>query len=231
MAFLFYLALALFILFGLSVAVAKANPRQLAMGLRYLGPSLLALLGLGLAFAGRTGVGMGLIGLATALFGRLRSRGRVEAPPERKSYVRSAALEMELDLDSGDMNGLVLAGRFEGRELDTLDEEGLGTLRADLAGDAESGALLEAYLDRRLPGWRDRFDADAGDGLGGAPRTGAMTEEEAHEILGLRPGASEAQIRQAHRRLMKRVHPDAGGSVFLAARINEAKDLLLRRHR
>jgi hypothetical protein len=201
------------------------------MGIRYAGPVLLAFFGLVLTFAGKAGVGLGLVGLATALFGRLRKKGRVETPPERKSYVRSAALEMELDLDTGEMNGLVLAGRFEGRELDTLGEEDLIALHAELADDAESRALFEAYLDRRLPGWRDRLDADARGGLGGAPRSGAMTEEEAHEILGLRPGASEAQIREAHRRLMKRVHPDAGGSVFLAARINEAKDLLLRRHR
>lgn len=207
-----------------------ASPRQLALALRYAVPTSLAVLGLGLTIAGRAGLGMTLIGLAAAIFSRVRRGTSVTRSPPRHSHVRSAALEMELDLDSGEMNGLVLVGRHEGRELDTMNEEELLHLHGELASDAESVQLLEAYLDRRLSAWRDRLDPDAGDGLGAAPRTGAMTEKDAYEVLGLRPGATEAEIREAHRRLMKRVHPDAGGSVFLAARINEAKDLLLRRH-
>ena len=91
---------------------------------------------------------------------------------------------------------------------------------------------MEAYLDWRLPDWRERRST-AGEGAksgrrraNGAKRMGA---EEAYAVLGLGPNASEEEIRQAHRRLMMKMHPDQGGSNYLAARINEAKEVLLGR--
>ena len=115
---------------------------------------------------------------------------------------------------------------------DLTDEAALRKLYAELQGDRESLALFEAYLDRRLPGWREDVEGDADPWPRGAANTGAMTDEEAYEVLGLAPGATEAEIRSAHRRLMMRMHPDQGGSTFLAAKINEAKDRLLgRTHR
>ena len=137
---------------------------------------------------------------------------------------------MELDHDSGDMDGVVLVGRFEGRRLFEMSDDELLELAADVKDDRESAELLEAYLDRRIADWRAGFEPDEGAGLGAAPGSGAMTQKEAYEILGLAAGASEAEIREAHRRLMKRMHPDAGGSTFLAGRINEAKTVLLSRH-
>lgn len=139
-------------------------------------------------------------------------------------------VEMELDHDSGAMNGLVLAGRFQGKKLDDLGEAELKELWQETAADAQSRALVEAYLDRRLAGWREHFEADGTERESGPAGTGAMTDEEAYQILGLSPGAGDAEIRAAHRRLMMRLHPDHGGSTFLAAKINEAKDWLLRRH-
>lgn len=111
MAVLFYIVLALLVLSALGFAFTKANPRHLAFGLKYAGPSLLALFGLVLTLVGRAGVGMTLIGLSAAMFGRLGRSTTVQSEPGRYSTVRSAALEMELDLDTGDMNGLVLAAR------------------------------------------------------------------------------------------------------------------------
>jgi hypothetical protein len=164
-----------------------------------------------------------------SLFGMLGGGGA--AARGRRSTVRSAALEMELDHDTGTLSGRVLVGRYEGHDLARLSVEDLIALWREIGSDAESRSLLEAYLDRRAPVWRQHAQADAGSGQGGPARSGAMTDEEAHQILGLRPGASDAEIREAHRRLVKAVHPDLGGSTFLAAKINEAKDRLVGKHR
>ncbi len=138
---------------------------------------------------------------------------------------------MSLDHDTGAMDGTVRQGTYTGKRLDELDEEALKALYAELSSDRESRDLFEAYLDRRVPGWREDGEADADAGPRGAANAGTMADEEAYEILGLAPGATEAEIRDAHRRLMMRVHPDQGGSTFLAAKINEAKDRLLGKHR
>ncbi|OCW56602.1 DnaJ domain-containing protein [Hoeflea olei] len=212
------------------LGLVRVPATHLARILRYGVPVALGGFGVVLTLIGRAGIGMPVIAVATMLFGRARAQALATRSAGGYSHVRSAALEMELDLDTGAMNGLVLAGSFEGRELDALDEAELVRLHGELARDAESLALLEAYLDRRIADWRSRLDPDEGAGLGAAPGAGAMTEQEAYEILGLAAGASEAEIREAHRRLMKRMHPDTGGSTFLAGRINEAKTVLLNRH-
>jgi len=141
---------------------------------------------------------------------------------------------MTLDHDSGEMSGVVREGRFTGRGLEELSEEDLIALwRECRAEDDQSAAVLEAYLDRtRGEAWRARAGAGRAraDGQGGggpASSGGHMTAEEAYEILGVAPGASDAEIHEAHRRLMQKLHPDHGGSNYLAAKINEAKDLLL----
>jgi hypothetical protein len=145
------------------------------------------------------------------------------------SRVRSAFVEMELDHDTGAMRGRILAGRHEGVTLDALD---VPTLVASLAEiDEESRALLMAYLDRREPGWRAHAQGDPHAREAAAPQSGKMTEEEAYQILGLQPGTTPEEISRAHRSLMKKLHPDQGGSTYLAARVNEAKEVLLRRHR
>jgi hypothetical protein len=153
------------------------------------------------------------------LFGGQRSSGQ-------SSRVRSAFLDMSLDHDSGELSGTILAGEHAGRSLGEFDLAQLAAMMP--AFDAESVALLESYLDRRFPAWRQNAQ---GNGTGGQRRTaagGKMTAEEAYQILGLQPGASRDDIARAHRGLMKKLHPDQGGSTYLAARVNEAKDTLLR---
>jgi hypothetical protein len=178
-------------------------------------------------------VGFGLFGLS--LLGWLPwsipgFTDRIRKSTGQVSRVRSAFLEMELDHDTGAMRGRILAGRHEGSALDTLDVPTLTGFLTDI--DEESRALLMAYLDRRQPSWREHAQADATAGSDPAAwRSGKMTEEEAYQILGVKPGASAEEIGRAHRALMKKLHPDQGGSTYLAARVNEAKDVLLRRHR
>ncbi len=147
------------------------------------------------------------------------------------SRVRTATLEMELDLGTGAMGGTVLAGPAEGRRLDTLARPQCEAVHRFCRGvDPEGARLLEAYLDRRFPGWREAGEGDADARRGRARRTNGMSEEEAYEVLGLARGAGRDDVVRAHRSLMKRFHPDQGGSTDLAARVNEAKEVLMRRH-
>ena len=149
--------------------------------------------------------------------------------PGQMSRVRSHFLDMELEHDTGIMRGRITAGRHAGAALEALQTTALVALLTEF--DQESRSLLMAYLDRRDPRWREHAQDGAAAGQGGAPRTSKMTEEEAYQILGLQPGAGPEEIGRAHRMLMKKLHPDQGGSTYLAARVNEAKDVLLRRHR
>jgi hypothetical protein len=227
------------VLLGLLMVAGRAfvgtDPRVLVRIIRYALGFVLLVAGAVLAVSGRAGIGLLLVGLgisaiATGRIGPIDLGGHGRSAGTG-STVRSRYLDMGLDHDSGTLSGEVRAGEFAGRKLDELDDASLLKLRDETAADPESLALLEAYLDRRIPGWREDVEAD---GAAGARRTadaGSMTDQQAYEVLGLAPGASEAEIRAAHRRLMKKVHPDRGGSTFLAARINEAKDWLLGKHR
>lgn len=144
------------------------------------------------------------------------------------STIETRFLRLSLDHASGEMQGFVLEGEFEGRPLEQLDlDEQMRLLSECRATDAQSTAVLEAYLDR-IHGatWRQRDEAHV-DPDASLNSGGPMSKAEAYRILGLEPGAHQDQIREAHRRLMQKIHPDRGGSTFLASLINEAKDLLL----
>jgi hypothetical protein len=227
---LFGLVVLILLLWGLGV-FAKADPKGLALGARRAG-GVAALVGAAVllfrgnfAFALPLGItGFGLLGWGPwqALARRTqRSSGQV-------SRVRSAFLEMELDHDTGAMHGRIIAGPRAGMSLDALDVPAVIAMLSEV--DEESRSLLAAYLDRRDAGWRPNTDDGAGARDVRRP-SGKMTEEEAYQILGVAPGASADEITRAHRSLMKKLHPDQGGSTYLAARVNEAKELLMRRHR
>ena len=204
------------------------------------GGAALGLLGVVLfVLRGSFGLASILASLALGLAGRnkaspfsaaFRAAGQ-GARAGRISTARSATIEMRLDHDSGALNGSVLAGRFQGRALDTLARPDCLDLYATCRRDDPEGAsLLETYLDRRFAGWRDA-DESQGEARRRARGGGeAMTRDEAYEILGLPKGAGAEEIIRAHRSLMKKLHPDHGGSTALAARVNQAKDVLLNRH-
>jgi hypothetical protein len=217
-------------------AFSKADPKQAARLIRSMGGIAALLLAGFLLLRGQIWVaipvgvfGLGLLGWQVPWPAILI--GRTQKSPGQASRVRTAFLEMELDHDSGAMHGRVLAGRHQGAALDALDLSTLIGLIGEVDGDSRN--LLMAYLDRREPGWREhaQYDAAAGNDSSGATFGGKMTEQEAYQILGLQPGASAQEIGRAHRSLMKKLHPDQGGSTYLAARINQAKEVLLRRHR
>lgn len=140
------------------------------------------------------------------------------------SQVSSRFLRMTLEHDSGNMDGEILTGELRGKRLSDLDLHQLKKLLHQYRQqDDESSALLEAYLDRVYgEDWRD-----PGTEQGYTISSGPMSEQEAREILGVTTKATEEEITYAHRRLMQKLHPDRGGSTYLAAKINQAKDLLL----
>ena len=224
----------LLLLMWAASAFSKADPKQAARILRAIGGGAALLLAGFLLFRGEIGVaipvgvfGLGLLGWVSmpATFTARTQRSKGQA-----SLVRTAFLEMELDHDTGTMHGRVLAGSHQGASLDALDRATLVSLLAEI--DDDSRDLLAAYLDRREPRWREHAQGDtAARDRPGPKASGKMTEEEAYQILGVEPGASADEIGRAHRSLMKKLHPDQGGSTYLAARVNEAKDILLRRHR
>jgi DnaJ-domain-containing protein 1 len=147
--------------------------------------------------------------------------------------VATPFLRMTLDHDTGSMTGTILRGRFSGMRIEELGSADLlALLRECRAEDEEGARLLEAYLDRFQPDWRDELagggTTGGGSGGGARPASGDVTVEEAYAILGLASGADAEAIKEAHRRLMVKLHPDHGGSDYLATKINRARDVLLR---
>lgn len=229
----------------LSRWLTGANPRVLAWILRIAGAVLLAGLVALLVISERIQLVLYALPFLLPFYVHWRSRRRrgrnaYGPQPGGSSEVDTGWLRMELDHDSGAMRGAVQRGRFAGRGLAGMTQEELLDLLDEVGADPDSVRVLEAYLDRvHGPGWRAGRTAAGGEGASpgsderkrgpGMRASTAMTEEEAYEVLGLAPGASSEEIKEAHRRLMAKLHPDRGGSTYLAAKLNQAKDRLFKR--
>ena len=210
----------------------NADPARLARGLKVTGIVIAVLAVATLAISGRlAALLMPLAMLMPALI-RVRSLLDRYRPPSgsQTSTVATPFLRMTLDHDTGSMTGTILQGRFSGMRVEELGSADLlALLRECRAEDEEGARLLEAYLDRVHPDWRDELAGEraGSSGSGARSTSGDMTVEEAFAILGLSPGADAEAIKEAHRRLMVKLHPDHGGSDYLATKINRARDVLL----
>ena len=210
-----------------------ADPVALARQMKRVGGVVALACAFGLLITGR-GV---LLALPLAGFGLWLLGKRMPWPlgdsgwtqTDRVTSVRTAMLEMSLDHTSGATDGRVLAGQYAGRALSQLSRDELAVLLQECTRtDSQGAQLLRAYIER-LGFAQEQAGGGSGGGNGGAGRgPSGMSVDEAYDVLGLRPGATQDEIQQAHRTLMKKNHPDQGGSTYLASKINEAKDVLLR---
>ena len=213
----------------------NADPARLARGLKVTGIVIAVLAVATLAISpasGRLAALLVPVAMLMPLLVRVRALlDRYRAPAgSQASTVATPFLRMTLDHDTGSMTGTILRGRFSGMRVEELGmADLLALLRECRAEDEEGARLLEAYLDRLHPDWRDELAGERAGSSGGSARStsGDMTVEEAYAILGLSPGADAEAIREAHRRLMVKLHPDHGGSDYLATKINRARDVLL----
>jgi len=206
-----------YIKLGLGIAVVVVIGLTLTGRMHWIGAALTGLL----VFARQ------LLPTLVRLFPMLASlRGKAGSGPSsgQSSTVTTDILRMNLDHDSGALSGEVLQGRYREWLLEEMDRAQLQELYAYCeAEDADSVQLLDSYLQQRFP------DEDPFSSGGQAPpdSNSGMTRDEALAVLGLAQDASEEDIVTAHRKLMQKLHPDRGGNDYLAAKLNQAKDLLL----
>ncbi len=227
----------------------NTEPKALIKTLKWLSITLILIIIVSLAVTGRlTWAIMALPALfpwlmraravhrAARNFSRMSAglRGGGGGGAGQSSEVETQFLRMTLDHGTGEMNGEVREGPYAGRQLDELTlAELVDLLNTCIVNDTQSAQVLEAWMDRVHPDWRERVQA-AGSGGGGSQNggggihPGVMSREEAYQVLGVEPDASEQDIKEAYHRLIGNLHPDKGGSTYLAAKINEAKDVLLK---
>lgn len=232
-----YFILGIALLVGLLLSMrwyVSADPKTILKVLKWLSLGFIVVVGLFLALSGRLAWAVMILPVLVGWFMRFRSAARMFKNFSRMaggasgasgssgaSEVETRFLRMSLDHASGQMDGEVLEGPFKGRTLSQLGQQDVIDLFEVCRGvDEQSAQILEAYLDRLYPDWRD---AAASNGS----FKDEMDPKEALDILGLPKGASTEQIKEAHHRLIAGLHPDHGGSTYLAAKINRAKDVLL----
>jgi hypothetical protein len=208
----------------------RANVRKLARYIRWAVGGAVALLTGFLLLRGQVGIASvtGYVAYLILRYGRIGGFS-FEDPnlgEDNESTVRARFISMTLDHDTGEVRGKVIAGRFRSRDLMSLGEDETRALIDEISRDPDSLALLETWLDKNRTGWRERFSEEPDSSTAGASDD---PDAEAYEVLGVKPDATEEEIRSAYRKLMMGVHPDQGGSAYLAAKINAAKDRLLKK--
>jgi hypothetical protein len=231
------LLVAVIVLFYLLLRRVKSTPPHLRRA-EYIKIALIALLAgtlllavtgrmhwIGAAFTALLVAARQSLPLVLRLFPILASlRGSKPSNAGQTSTVETALLRMQLDHDSGTLQGEVLKGVFQGWRLADMDRRQLEQFMTYCKReDNDSLQLLDSYWQQRFPG-----EAFAG-GHAGTPtgETHAMGRVEALAVLGLREDATEEDIVEAHRKLIQKLHPDRGGNDYLAAQINRARDILL----
>ncbi|GAB4129776.1 MAG: hypothetical protein Kow00104_15330 [Rhodothalassiaceae bacterium] len=231
--------LTLLLLLAILHSLANARPERLIGIALGTGILLAALFALFLLATGRIGMAIALA--MPALLGLLRRRALLRLFGAQQSWqARQAAgatgrgsriatdwLDLTLDHASGELSGQILKGRFAGRRLESLSRAEATALRDELRDDPDSLRLLDAAIERLFGEDGPARDGQKADRDQAPHGRSGMTSSEAAEILGVSADASPREIRAAHRRLMKLLHPDRGGTAYLAARINEARDCLL----
>ena len=239
-----YLILGIAILTGVILTgkwLASAEPKQIIKAFKIIGIGMVVVLIMFFAATGRLLWMFYLLPVLLPWLLRFRSAARMAKNFSRMSKggstgqssdVETKYLRLSLDHDSGAMAGEVLIGDYAGQRIEEMELSDLIELTAEcVAQDEQSAQILETYLDRTYPDWRDDVEAEAqhehGRGWGAKPQNG-MSQNEAYEVLGLSLGATEKEIKEAYHRLISNLHPDHGGSTYLAAKINQAKDTLLR---
>ncbi len=235
-----YIVLGVLLVLGLAIllrGMSGADPKIVRRIFKWTGITLGAGLLAYLMIMGRVGPALWIAGALLPFMMRWRAIKNITKnwrgpTPGQASDIETAYLRMRLDHDSGELDGTVLDGPSRGRQLSELAPEDLMALLQECrVNDPQSVPILESYLDRvHGAEWRGGEEATGGGRAGSssaAPGGRGMSVDEAYDVLGLHSGAGKDEIREAHRKLMLKNHPDHGGSTYIAAKLNQAKEMLL----
>lgn len=231
---LFFIAAALFVLWWISKNVKHIHfPSVLDRYGKMTVGVILLLAGLALMARGQFIPAAIAAFCAASLLGWKSKKLFGAAEASRISRFQSPMVDLEMDNLTGHMDGIVKILPYRGKRLSELDKNALQTLLNESLKrrDTSSEGLLQAYIYRRFSAGSEHTHGNSDTGARGRSNASSIAEQEAYDILGLEPGATTDEIKLAYRSLMKKLHPDQGGTAYLAARINEARDVLLNRHR
>ena len=153
-----------------------------------------------------------------------------QSKSEQTAQIESRYIRLFLNQNTGEINGLVLNGNYQGKNLKQLPLKQLLQLLSEYQQlDVESARLLLVFIDKfHGENWRNQTEYNHSQTNPPPSNQSTMTDEEAYQILGLSQPASESEIASAYKKLMLKMHPDRGGSSYLASKINQARDHLIK---